>query len=50
MVVRVEPLRLNESTMCFAGALHGVLTRQTGAMGPRSTVPWPREAEKPMRG
>ena len=39
-MLRVEPLRVKESVTCFAGALHGVPTRQTGAIGPRITVPW----------
>ena len=40
VVLRVEPRRVKESVTCFAGALHGTPMRQTGAIGPRITVPW----------
>jgi hypothetical protein len=40
-------LRVKKSLMYFAGASHGVPTRQTGVIGPRVTVPCsdPRRSE-----
>jgi hypothetical protein len=31
---------MKDTVACFAGALQGVPTRQTGAVGLRKTVPW----------
>src|SRR3954465_10030158 len=37
--VRVAGPRTNEMRRCFAGAVHGEPVMQTGAIGPRVTVP-----------